>query len=651
MQTGALIAVNPPISLEAALRQASQLLSQQNPAGAEAVIRNALAIWPDQPDLVTFLASAYEQAGRVEDAENLYRHSLALKPRQIRVATQIGHMLRNQGRYTEAVEAFHTAIQIKTDYADAHHGLAIALQRQERLDDAIISFDKALSIEPNNIGILINRGIVLGDLLCLEGALASFDAAIEINPNHVGALVNRGVTQQSLARFEDALASYDAALKIEAGHAAALSNRGIALQHLKRFEEALSSFAKALEIQSENAETWNNHGVALQHLRRFEEALASYDKVLSLRPEHAEAWNNRGVAMQNLERFEEALVCYDKALALRKSYTEAWNNRGVSLQRLKRFEEALKSCEAALELESDHVGALHNIGLFLCENDFVEEGLAAFARHAEVVRKSQPDKTNEPLPLHKVRHDLEQSNYLTTVGFSADHQGVVKSRPNLADGSRLATRAINPNNATTQLADQWKHSRPQIAVIDNLLTDGALEKLRRYCWGSTIWRRVYENGYLGAMPEHGFACPLLAQIAEELRSSFPVIFGDHSLRYLWAFKYDSELAGISIHADQAAVNVNFWITPDDANLDPESGGLVVWDVSAPLDWDFAKYNSDTKAIRDFLARTGARPITIPYRANRAVIFDSDLFHETDKIKFKPGYLNRRINVTLLYGQR
>jgi hypothetical protein len=42
---------------------------------------------------------------------------------------------------------------------------------------------------------------------------------------------------------------------------------------------------------------------------------------------------------------------------------------------------------------------------------------------------------------------------------------------------------------------------------------------------------------------------------------------------------------------------------------------------------------------------------VPYRANRAVIFDSDLFHETDVIHFKPGYENRRINVTLLYGRR
>ena len=136
-----------------------------------------------------------------------------------------------------------------------------------------------------------------------------------------------------------------------------------------------------------------------------------------------------------------------------------------------------------------------------------------------------------------------------------------------------------------------------------------------------------------------------------MRDTFPAIFAAHPLRYLWGFKYDSSLSGIGIHADFAAVNVNFWITPDDANLNPENGGLVIWDASAPLDWDFELYNNNPEAAYALLAREGAKPVTIPYRCNRAVIFDSDLFHATDTIAFKEGYYNRRINVTMLYGRR
>jgi hypothetical protein len=42
---------------------------------------------------------------------------------------------------------------------------------------------------------------------------------------------------------------------------------------------------------------------------------------------------------------------------------------------------------------------------------------------------------------------------------------------------------------------------------------------------------------------------------------------------------------------------------------------------------------------------------VPHRCNRAVIFNSDLIHRTDDIRFRPGYENRRINVTFLYGVR
>jgi hypothetical protein len=170
---------------------------------------------------------------------------------------------------------------------------------------------------------------------------------------------------------------------------------------------------------------------------------------------------------------------------------------------------------------------------------------------------------------------------------------------------------------------------------------------------ATIWKREYDNGYFGAFLGDGLACPVLLQIAEELRGRFPTIFQQHRLTQVWAFKQDSARKGLNMHADPAAVNVNFWLTPDEANLDPEHGGLIVWDKEAPADWNFKDYNSSRHEpkVREFLRASGARPVTIPYRANRAVVFNSDLFHETDRLQFRDDYESRRINVTLLYGRR
>ena len=223
---------------------------------------------------------------------------------------------------------------------------------------------------------------------------------------------------------------------------------------------------------------------------------------------------------------------------------------------------------------------------------------------------------------------------------------------NFYNAPQLSGPAVNPQLDCARIEAEYFRSGPGIVHLDDFLTTEALRELRRFCLESTIWFDFqHVGGYLGAYVEDGFICPLLTQIARELPRALPAIFGDHAITHLWGYKYDSSLKGIGVHADFAAVNVNFWITPDAANLAQERGGLVVWDREAPLDWDFGAYNQDVPRIRRFLESAGARPVTVPYRQNRAVIFNSDLFHQTDELRFRPGYENRRVNVTMLYGYR
>ncbi|WP_049772969.1 hypothetical protein [Nitrosococcus watsonii] len=193
-----------------------------------------------------------------------------------------------------------------------------------------------------------------------------------------------------------------------------------------------------------------------------------------------------------------------------------------------------------------------------------------------------------------------------------------------------------------------------IAVIDDFLTADALEELRAFCLESTIWfANRYAHGRLGAFFHDGFTCPLLIQIAEELGEELPAIFlPRYPLTQVWAFKNTRHLpAGSSMHADFAAVTANLWITPDSANTIPDQGGMTIYNVDAPLHWDFVTYNGRADVILPFLASQGASSITIPYRQNRAVVFNADLFHGTQEVEFKPGYQNHRINVSWLYGRR
>jgi hypothetical protein len=127
----------------------------------------------------------------------------------------------------------------------------------------------------------------------------------------------------------------------------------------------------------------------------------------------------------------------------------------------------------------------------------------------------------------------------------------------------------------------------------------------------------------------------------------------HRLNQAWAYRYDSEIAEpIATHADMAAVNFNFWVSPDEGNLDKESGGLVLYREIPPEGTPSIVFNRLPlhQNVTKMLEATGYDNFTVPYRANRAVVFQSNLFHQSGEMRWAPGFTKRRINWTLLFGK-
>jgi tetratricopeptide (TPR) repeat protein len=580
-------------------------------------------------------ASQAHRGNRPAEAEKQYRQVLAQAPGHFPAHYMLAVLLYQRQRAAEALIAVEAALRLHPAEAAALMLHGVLLQEGGRMDEAIGQLDKAVAAQPAYAEAWYNRGVTLAKAGRHQDAVASFDKVLALKPS-ADAWNNRAAALLNLGALDAALQSTNRALALNPGMASAWHNLGSIHSARNRSEEALAAFDKALALQPGGLESWNSRGFELYRLGRHADCLENYDRMVALHPHHAQGWSNRGVALRRLRQYDAAVASFDKAIALAPDYIDAHINRAAVLRVQQRHDEALAAMDALLARAPDNARALIERATALCETGRIAEGFAAFSRHAERTKGGAANLSSA----HKQRHDAEQRAHLAKSGVGRDAF-------HLTGGARVA-RAVNPN---AEAQTSWGTARPQMVVIDNLLTPDALEGLRQFCWGSTVWNDVHPEGYLGALPKHGFACPLLAQIAEEFRETFPSIFETHELRQLWGFKYDSRLSGIPLHADQAAVNVNFWITPDAANLDPLGGGLIVWDIAAPQDWDFDRYNSNAEENRAFLRRAGAKPVTIAYRANRAVIFHSDLFHETAPIRFQQGYLNRRINVTMLYGRR
>jgi hypothetical protein len=296
-----------------------------------------------------------------------------------------------------------------------------------------------------------------------------------------------------------------------------------------------------------------------------------------------------------------------------------------------------------------------------------------------------PGQPPEALPLHKLVHDFEQISCLIESGklppdFSFIQTALAQviqslcgrfSRPDPTEllllnqaeqtllhpfwGKSLYKEPwldvehdlLNPDLDLALFQKAYHTRTPYFSCCDQFLSEQALAYLQDFIFYSTCWHDYHRGGYVGSYLPAGFFSPFLFKLSDEMRIKFPELLARHALELVWAYKYAATTPGVGIHADsQGRVNVNLWLTPDQANLNPENGGLVIYDVIAPEDWDPHKYR-----IQDILPPGPCQIFRIPYRANRVVFFDSRLFHASDAFSFRAGYLNRRTNVTFLFGRR
>jgi tetratricopeptide (TPR) repeat protein len=363
-----------------------------------------------------------------------------------------------------------------------------------------------------------------------------------------------------------------------------------------------------------------------------------------------------------LYAFDKAELLYRKASSVQPRYSTAYAALGRLFQAKADWKNALESFTKVTLLRAGPAGICGPEG----KRTIVGRSLTA----------------------SKLRHDIDQVEYLLREGFMRKdarrlrrmldtYSSILKvlGEGNDADiafevGERIgnelkpfygrilhlkppklnARHALNPRLNFKKLEDAYLRSKPRVLVIDDILTSEAWTALRRHCLESTIWANALKDRALSSTVFDGVACEPVYRIAEDLADRMPRVFEERGLTGVWGYKYDSTSPGLGVHADQGGVNANFWLTPDSAVLDSSSGGMCVYDVLAPKDWSYSNFGSPAnRRMLAFLRSGKPRKLRIPYRANRAIIFESQLFHSSEPIRFREGYENRRVNMTYQFG--
>jgi tetratricopeptide (TPR) repeat protein len=227
--------------------RATALHNGADPATAESLCRQALALGPEHPAALQMLGLLMRKRGELDEAESLLRRSLRSEPAQPVVWNNLGNLLAAAQRNDEALAAFGEAVRLDPRLSEGHYNLARVLHRVRRTADALAALERALGTVAQPTGAMLQlRGTVLAELGQLDLALAATDAALLRAPTHAALHHNKATILQRRHRPAEALKAHEHAQALGLDAADAHYNHGNTLQSLGRHEAALAAYRRAL---------------------------------------------------------------------------------------------------------------------------------------------------------------------------------------------------------------------------------------------------------------------------------------------------------------------------------------------------------------------------------------------------------------------
>jgi tetratricopeptide (TPR) repeat protein len=441
------------------------------------------------------------------------------------------------------------------------------------------------------------------------------------------------------------------------------------LRKFGQFKLALNLLGVALRTNPSNASLRRSIAITYNKLRDHGEALRLLRIVVTENPQDEIAWRLLGDIFREREQLEEANAAYVRSIHIRPEQPETLHN--YALIKLRRgdygvAQELLLKAFFLAYTESDHsnraetaVGAPKQSRATLFKiRDKKQQLDYLLANH--IINQSFRD-----LSARLARLELEiganppaQAIFDLTSEQRSSLGGYWDTVVNYPSCPRVKREAVNPRPDWKQIEATYQDS--EVVAIDRLLTDDAANYLRNFLLEATTFYNVSKAGFVGTYMDTGLCCGLMFQIVEEFRNALPNLLGNCHLSNMWAYRYDAKGVGVRphTHVGDESVTLNLWLTPDCSNLgDGSSGGMVMYDRKHPPEWDADQYEINARKddsdieqrVGAYLA--GAKETVIPYRHNRGVLFESTVFHKTDPFEFRDSFVDRRLNITMIFSRR
>jgi tetratricopeptide (TPR) repeat protein len=213
------------------------------------------------PLATALLARALARQDRTDEAQALLRAAVAVHPQELELLTAAGDVAVLQGDAAAARAAYLGALQLDRRSVDAWYGLGLIASERERVGEARRSLGEALKLQPlegRAIAELAATDSFAGDLAHARELLA---ALLAREPSNYQGLTALGVVLLKSGHPQEALEQFMKAGVIEPRYARAWLYSGVAFYQMGETDRAVQAFAHAAALDTRDPLPHMFHGM------------------------------------------------------------------------------------------------------------------------------------------------------------------------------------------------------------------------------------------------------------------------------------------------------------------------------------------------------------------------------------------------------
>ena len=307
-------------------------LRQNNLAQAAEVLKQAVAINPDNLDTVILLAQVNLRSNNLDEVVSALTGSLKKHPESRSARLLLADAYQLMKRYDDAVAVLHDQLAKTPNDSQVYFFLGIILRQQGKNDEARQAFEKTHELAPDNpasVEQLVQLDLAKNDV---TGATEKVQQLLDKTPS------------SALGHFMDAQVQ----------------------MALKAWDKAESALLKALELDPKLSRAYDALISVYVAQGKIEEALGKLEALIAKNPKNAPALMTSAMLYEKRKDYAKARDAYEKLLAANPDFVPAMNNLAyLYASEFKELDKANELAKKAHQLLPDDASVTDTLGWIL----------------------------------------------------------------------------------------------------------------------------------------------------------------------------------------------------------------------------------------------------------------------------------------------